>query len=212
MSDLFHQHISQLVTITYFEFSQHCKCTAPWTVAFQIPLFVEFSKQGGCLLQWIFLTQGSNLCFLRFYIGRWILHHCTTRLPKKLCHSSLNFFCLVLFWVSFDTNIFSPLEMQISWSQNQIRFCRTPQAVSKKEGKKRKLRAVCQEIRGSLKETSHSPHCNLLTVCWQKVPGRSLWISVFVFCFFLNNLMNFFLLSMQYTFMKGTVKFPYRQT
>ena len=46
------------------------------------------------------------------------------------------FFCLVLFWVSFDTNIISPLEVQIFWSQNQIRFCRTPQAVSKKEGRK----------------------------------------------------------------------------
>ena len=87
------------------------------------------------------------------------------------------FFCLVLFWVSFDTNIISPLEVQIFWSQNQIRFCRTPQAVSKKEGRKGKLRAVWQEIRRSLKEISHSPHCNLLTVCWQKVPGRSLWIS-----------------------------------
>lgn len=78
------------VTITYFEFSQHCKCTTPWTVAFQIPLFVEFSKQVSCLLQWIFLAQGSNLCFL------WLLQWQVNSSPlchqasQEACHSSLN--------------------------------------------------------------------------------------------------------------------------
>ena len=49
----------------------------PWTVAYQAPQSMEFSRQeywSGLpfLLQGIFLTQGSNLCLLHY---RQMLYH-----------------------------------------------------------------------------------------------------------------------------------------
>ena len=52
----------------------------PWTVAHQVPLSMEFSRQEywlGChfLLQEIFPTQGSNQCLLLWQMGSFPLHH-----------------------------------------------------------------------------------------------------------------------------------------
>ena len=58
--------------------AQPCQLFAAlWTVALQVPLSVEFSRQeywsgSHSLLQGISLTQGSNLCLL---LGRRILYH-----------------------------------------------------------------------------------------------------------------------------------------
>ena len=51
-----------------------------WTVACQAPLSMGFSEQEyysvlPCILQGIFLTQGSNSHFLISCIGRWVLYH-----------------------------------------------------------------------------------------------------------------------------------------
>ena len=51
-----------------------------WTVASQAPLFMEFSRQEywsglPVLLQWIFLTQGSNLGLLHFRQMLYCLSH-----------------------------------------------------------------------------------------------------------------------------------------
>ena len=53
---------------------------APWIVALQSPLSVEFSRQeywSGCLflLQGIFLSQESNTCFLHSQTDSLPLHH-----------------------------------------------------------------------------------------------------------------------------------------
>ena len=57
---------------------------SPWTAAQQAPLSIGFPRKTtgvGChfLLQGIFLTQGSNLCFLSLLHCRWILYHWATR-------------------------------------------------------------------------------------------------------------------------------------
>ena len=77
-----------------------------WTVAHQAPLSMVFSRQEywsglHALLQGIFPTEGSNLCFLH---SRWILYHWATRktlgnnILKLILHgfTDLITYCIIL--------------------------------------------------------------------------------------------------------------------
>ena len=61
---------------------------APWTVAYQTPQSMGFSKNTGVscylLFQGIFPTPGSNPCLLCLLHCRWILYHWAIREAPKL--------------------------------------------------------------------------------------------------------------------------------
>ena len=76
--------------------AQSCQLfETPWTVAYQVPLSVQFSRQeycSGCLslLQWIFLTQGLNPHILCLLHCRQILYLLSHQGSPKLSWTLLN--------------------------------------------------------------------------------------------------------------------------
>ena len=84
----------------YAQFSSRVQLfVTPWTVAYQAPLSMEFSRQeywSELLHQGIFLTQGLNPYLL---LGRWILNHWATR------EWTLGYICL--FELQFSQGLWS---------------------------------------------------------------------------------------------------------